>query len=191
MKKIILLVNCFIFIFASYLLAAEKVGKEEQSKFNYLKKEQARFYRMQGLRLQEEGNLGSALQLYQKAAELDPACPEIYNDLGIIYEAYMQPDRAEESYLQAIMLDPELLAAYTNLALLYESRRQLEKAASYWRQRIELGSPDDPWTIKAQQRVQDINLVLSGDPAMQMREQEINDLAREISERRAGQNAGR
>ncbi|MFA5096693.1 MAG: hypothetical protein WC478_05075, partial [Candidatus Omnitrophota bacterium] len=81
--------------------------------------------------------------------------------------------------------------AYTNLALLYESRRQLEKAASYWRQRIEFGSPDDPWTVKAQQRVKDINLALSGDPAMQMREQEINDLAREISERRAGQNAGR
>lgn len=191
MKKIILLVNCFIFIFASYLLAAEKVGKDEQSKLNYLKKEQSRFYRMQGLRLQEEGNLGSALQLYQKAAELDPAYPEIYNDLGIIYEAYMQPDRAEESYLQAIMLDPKLLAAYTNLALLYESRRELEKAASYWQQRIEFGSPDDPWTVKAQQRVKDINLALSGDPATQMREQEIDDLAREISERRAGQNAGR
>ena len=180
LKKIILITNCFIFIFTSYLLAADKVRKVKEPELTELQ-QQARLYRIEGVKFQDTGDVGSALKLYQKAVELDPAYAVVYNDLGIIYEAQMLPDRAEESYLQALRIDPSLLGAYANLALLYESQRQLEKAAYYWKQRVELGNPDDPWTLKAQQRLEDIRLALSGSPMLDVREQDINDLAREVS----------
>jgi len=180
LKKIILIANCFIFLFASYLLAADKVGKAQMDRLGGLD-QQARLYRLEGVKLQDAGDIDSALKLYQKAAELDPGYTDVFNDLGIIYEAQSQLDRAEESYLKAINLDPYFLASYTNLALLYENKRELEKAAYYWKKRAELGNPDDPWTLKAERRLEDVNLILSQNPIMDIREQEINDFTREVS----------
>jgi len=160
LKKIIPIAICCVFISASYLLAAEKVDRNKQPELSSLQ-QQARLYRLEGIKFQDAGDLDSALKLYQKAVELDPAYPDVYNDLGIIYEAKMQPERAEESYLQALKLNPAFLGAYTNLALLYESQRKLDKAAYYWKKRVEFGDPSDPWTLKAKQRLEDVRLALS------------------------------
>ena len=97
---------------------------------------------------------------YQKAIELDPVYTVAYNDLGIIYEAKGQPDRAEDNYLKAIKINPNYLSSYSNLALLYEGKRDLQKAAEYWKRRVELGPVGDPWTEKAKTRLNDIRLVL-------------------------------
>ena len=134
---------------------------------------QARAYRDEGLRAQEIGNLEQAVIWYQKAIELDPAYAVAYNDLGILYEAGGAMDRAEGSYLKAIKVDPTYMSPYTNLAIFYENKRDLDKAAFYWKKRADLGSPFDPWTQKARQRLNDINVVLKGLPsASDAREQD-------------------
>lgn len=140
---------------------------------------QARIYRSQGLELQRAGDLETAMSFYQKAIELDPAYAVAYNDLGVVYEARGLVERAEESYLKSIKVDPNYLSVYSNLALLYENKRQLDKASLYWSKRAELGSPDDPWTQKAKQRLRDINLSQGG--LSESKEQEIIGLMKDIA----------
>lgn len=185
LKKTILIANCLVFLFASYLLAADNVEVDKENELSALQ-QQARLYRIQGVKFQEAGDLDSALKMYQKAAELDPAYAVVYNDLGIVYEAQGEDARAEESYLKALTIDPVLLSACTNLALLYENKRQLEKAVYYWKKRAELGDPNDPWTMKAQQRLEDVQLALSSNPLADVQERDVNNLVREVSNNLAG-----
>lgn len=180
LKKTTLIVSCLIFVFTSYLLASDKVAKDKQHELTGLQ-EQARAYRDEGVKLQELGDIENAIKSYQKAIEVDPAYPDAYNDLGIVYEARGMLERAEESYLQAIRIDPSFLGAYSNLALFYETKRDLANAAYYWKRRVELGDLNDPWTLKAQQRLEDVQLALSQDPLTQMRKSDIVDLMREVS----------
>lgn len=188
LKKVTLIVSCLLFLFTSYLLAADKVSKGEKDELTSLQ-QQARLYRVDGVNFQDSGDLDSALKMYQKAAELDPAYEVVYNDLGVIYEAQKDYDRAEENYLQALKLNPSFLSAYTNLAFLYENERELDKALYYWKKRVELGDPNDPWTMKAKQRLEDVRLVLSQNPMVEIRERDVNDLAREVSNNLAKEKA--
>lgn len=166
-----------LIISGSYLLAADEVDKAEPKDVKSFRL-QARVYRNEGLRAQSLGDLDSALVFYQKAVELDPEYQVVYNDLGIIYEAKGEPERAEASYLKALAIDPYYLSAYSNLALFYESKRDLVNAAEYWKKRYELGNPEDLWTMKAQQRLKDIQLMLAADPLLEVRLKQIRDLTR-------------
>jgi len=192
---IILFFACVSFAFAKNQDAKSNVKKgtggyesvvapEQEKNLTDLQKE-ARSYRAQGLELQRAGDVGGAMSLYQKAIILDSLYAVPYNDLGIIFEASGDIDRAEECYLRCITIDPKYSSAYSNLALLYESVRDIGKAAQYWQKRVELGPPDDPWTLKAKQRLADIRLVLSDSPFEEAREQDVMALIQDISSRKA------
>lgn len=157
---------------------AKKESSWEERNLSELQR-QARQYRRQGVELQRIGNLDTALSLYQKAIELDPVYAIAYNDLGIMYEAKGLLEQAEENYLKSIKIDPRYLSAYSNLALLYENKRNLDKATLYWEKRAELGSPDDPWTERAKQRLEDIGLVREGRTSG-LKEREVIGLMKEI-----------
>ena len=167
----------FFLCVTSFLFAQEPNLTELQK--------QARNYRAQGLELQRAGNIDEAMALYQKAIELDPSYPIAYNDLGILYEGKGFIDGAEECYLKAIKIDPDYLSTYANLALVYENKRDLKKAAFYWEKRLELGSPDDPWTQKARQRLEDIRLVLSERPFEDALEQEVVEFLKDVGSQKA------
>ncbi|MDD4900303.1 MAG: hypothetical protein PHT31_01180 [Candidatus Omnitrophica bacterium] len=143
----------------------------------------ARDYRQQGVVLQDAGNLEDAKAFYQRAVIADPLYAVPYNDLGIIAEAEGDLPSAEEYYLRCIGADPGFLSAYSNLALLYETQRNLKKAQFFWEKRAELGLPDEPWTLKAQQRVEDIKVATGqkqGELAA-LGEKEVADLAEGIA----------
>lgn len=170
--------GCFSLLFAK-TPAKEKIKEEKLSG----SQQQARLYREQGLKLQEKNDLDGAMNLYQKAVVLDPMYAVAYNDLGIIYEAKNLIDRAKQSYLEAVRLDPNFLSAYTNLALLYENKRDLDKAIFYWKKRVQLGSPDDPWTQKAKQRINDIMMV-QGIP-FETKEEKLVTLTKDVLNQKA------
>jgi len=161
-----------------------KRAAEEEQNLSELQKT-ARQYRAQGLAFQNAGDLDSAMGFYQKAIEYDPLYAVVYNDLGVVLEAKGFTDRAEECYKRSIQTDPNYFSAYSNLALLYEGQRDLETAAFYWEKRAKLGMPDDPWTKKARARLNDIRLVLSDKPFEEAQEQEVVDLMRNVSSRKA------
>ncbi|MDD2752910.1 MAG: hypothetical protein PHN59_07230 [Candidatus Omnitrophica bacterium] len=118
----------------------------------------ARDYRQQGITLQSAGNLEDAKSFYQRAVIADPLYAVPYNDLGIIAEGEGDFAAAEEYYLRCIGADPGFLSAYSNLALLYETQRDLKKAAFFWEKRAELGLPEEAWTARAKQRLEDIKI---------------------------------
>jgi tetratricopeptide (TPR) repeat protein len=153
-----------------------------------IKQEQASKYRELGLECQQMGNLAEALSFYQKAIAINPNFAVAYNDLGIVYEAMGSFGRAEENYLKSSKIDPTYSSAYTNLALFYEGQRNLEKAAFYWGKRVEVGTPDDPWTQKAANRLRDIRSSLSNRPFSDEREEDVLGLMKDISENKSGFN---
>ena len=104
---------------------------------------------IKGLALQSSGNLDEALLFYQKAAALNQNYVPAYNQMGIVYEAQGARDKAKKMYLKAMTIDPGYLPVYTNLALVSESMDNKAEAIKYWRKRLELGNPDDPWSKEA------------------------------------------
>ena len=152
---------CLFVLMAHPFVSSQELKPSKPQELSALQK-QARDYREQGYKEQTLGNLENAFSLFQKAVQIDPSYAVAYNDLGVISEIYGRPDAAEQDYLQAIKVGPDFLSAYSNLALLYENKRDLEKAFFYWKRRAELGSPDDPWTQKANKRIKDLMQVIPG-----------------------------
>jgi len=146
--------------------------------------DQAKEYRDKGYAAQLSGDIDAAAEFYTKAISLDPSLAAAYNDLGVIFEMRGDVDRAEENYLRAISIDPVYLNAYTNLALLYENKRDLEKAKAFWKKRAELGYSDDPWVKKANERAEEISLILSKTPMQDLKEKEILRLTEKMSKPR-------
>jgi tetratricopeptide (TPR) repeat protein len=180
-SKIILTISFFLFFCTSLSIAQDNTDNNAKPPELTDLQQQARDYRDQGLKLQDLGDLDAAMKLYQKAAELDPSYAVVYNDLGVIYEMKGMLDRAEASYLQAIRVDPYYLSTYSNLALYYENERELGKALYCWKKRLELGDLNDPWTLKAKQRVEDIRMALSQRPTQDAQEREVVSLMKDVT----------
>lgn len=174
--SIIFILVVFVYIYPPVVLAASELSELQR---------EARANRSEGLRYQNAGDLTTAATFYQRAIEIDPFYSVAYNDLGIISEAQGASARAKELYLKAIEIEPGFLSAYANLALLYEQERDLNKAVYYWGKRVEFGSPGDPWTIKAERRLADINQVLSATPEKAVGQQEVIRLSRQVQAEKA------
>ena len=128
-------------------------------------REQAVAYRIQGYEAQERGEKAEALSLYQKAVALDPSYPAPSNDLGIIREEQGDLKEAEKMYRQALDRNPDYFEAHANLAMLYERMGDKEKAIYHWLKRYQLGDEDDPWTLRAEERLMALG-VLQAYPGM-------------------------
>jgi tetratricopeptide (TPR) repeat protein len=137
------------FLNISYIYAGEAFGI----------KDNAEDYRAKGYEAQQRGDIDTAIEWYQKAAGIKPSYASPHNDLGILFETKGWLDRAEAEYNKALAIDPEYKEVYTNLALLYERKGELEKAAFHWMKRYKLGSPDDPWTQEAKDRLEKLGLI--------------------------------
>ena len=122
-------------------------------------KDSAEDYRAKGYEAQQRGDIDTAIEWYQKAASIKPSYASPHNDLGILFETKGWLDRAEAEYNKALAIDPEYKEVYTNLALLYERKGELERAAFNWMKRYKLGSPDDPWTQEAKDRLEKLGLI--------------------------------
>jgi tetratricopeptide (TPR) repeat protein len=65
-------------------------------------------------------------------------------------------DEARDSYLKALEHNRRYLPATTNLGMLYAKEKQYTLAVQYLKQRVDLGSADDPWTLEAQTQLDQI-----------------------------------
>lgn len=110
--------------------------------------------RNSGLEMQRIGDFDSAAKYYQQALISDPKYATVHNDLGILYEQKGLNEKAKMEYLEALKINPHYVRAHSNLALLYEKSGDNNKAYYHWKQRVQLGRPDDPWTDKAKQRME-------------------------------------
>jgi len=119
----------------------------------------AETYRTNGYNAQQRGDIDTAIEWYQKAIGIKPDYASPHNDLGVLFEIKGWMDRAEAEYNKALAIDPNYKEVYANLALLYERKGELEKAAFNWMKRYKLGSPKDPWTQEAKNRLEKLGLL--------------------------------
>ncbi len=124
-------------------------------------REEAVSYRQEGFERQRQGDLDGAIAAYQKATALDPSYAAPRNDLGVLYEQQGKVQQARQAYEEALAVDPKYLGAHANLALLYERVGEKEKAAFQWLKRYELGEANDPWTIRAEERLTALGILQS------------------------------
>ncbi|NLE65134.1 MAG: tetratricopeptide repeat protein [Elusimicrobia bacterium] len=110
--------------------------------------------RAQGLAAQERGDLSTALFYFLRAVAITPNDPIIQNDVGSACDQLGQIEDAEKAYRKAIELDKDYLPAYANLGFLYSKLGRHDEAIYYLTQRVARGSPDDRWTLEAQQELE-------------------------------------
>ncbi|MDP2981123.1 MAG: tetratricopeptide repeat protein [Candidatus Omnitrophota bacterium] len=120
---------------------------------------EAEQYRTKGYDAQQRGDIDTAIEWYQKAANLRPEYASPHNDLGILFETKGWLDRAEAEYQRALAIDPNYKEVHTNLALLYERKGELEKAAFHWMKRYKLGDSNDQWAQEAKARLEKLGLL--------------------------------
>ena len=91
-------------------------------------------------------NIEFAIQLFQKAIELDPRYASAYAGLGEAYATLYHDydnkeiwlDKAIESAFKALMYDPTLSEAYAALGLAYFSKKSIDEAITSTQKAIEL-----------------------------------------------------
>lgn len=78
---------------------------------------QARF--LKGVIYAEQGNAGSAIEMFRKLTEDYPELPEPHNNLAVVYASQGQYDKARVALEQSIRTHPSYATAYENLGDVY------------------------------------------------------------------------
>jgi len=99
-----------------------------------------------GIHSVDVGQFGPAKKALDKAKELDPKSPLVYNYLGRWAEEQAMLKEAEEHYLKSISLNDNIAFVHLNLGQLYMRIGQLEKAYPTLKKSAELDSTI-PYTL--------------------------------------------
>ena len=92
--------------------------------------------------MNQQDQLTKDIAQFNKQLAVNPEQPEIYLQLGNLYEKKQQWELAIRSYEQAINLNPQLVNAYICLAKVYAAElKNHDKSTNYWYQAIKL-NPD-------------------------------------------------
>ncbi|MHC4214200.1 MAG: tetratricopeptide repeat protein [Planctomycetota bacterium] len=95
--------------------------------------------------LADEGKSDQAIQLYNKALEINPSSVQAITNLGNEYKLQGDSKYALELYNKALTINPSYVKAINNLGYLYKSQGDLNQAAKFYRQATET----DPKFAKA------------------------------------------
>ncbi len=128
----------------------------------------------------EEQDIDGAIALYKQAIKADSKYATPYNDLGVLYEEKGLFDEAEKEYLSALQLNSNYAGVYSNLGSLYEKKGDVQRALAYWEKRSKMGDPDNVWTLRALDKVNELSIVVA----------EVDAIASEGSETVAVTGAG-
>src|SRR4051812_48659353 len=85
----------------------------------------------------QAGRLAEAIELYQRAAAIQPSAP-VYANLAAVYSLVGDLDAAVAAGEQALWLDPKFFSAYNNLANAVMRQGRVEEALALFRRAIEL-----------------------------------------------------
>jgi|CXWL01.1.fsa_nt_gi tetratricopeptide (TPR) repeat protein len=145
-----------VFVLSAFFICTFMIAAFQNSTSYASTREIAEDYHRQGYDAQINDNYSKALAYYYKAAAVDSQNSSYWNDIGLAYESIGDPASAEKAYLRAIKINSSYLAPYANLGHFYKRKQDLVKAIYFFKKRIELGDPADPWTKKAREDLGDV-----------------------------------
>ncbi|MDX1389811.1 MAG: tetratricopeptide repeat protein [Acidobacteriota bacterium] len=100
----------------------------------------ASIYR-EGTRLLKEDDFAGALQLFERARELDPGSSKIWVKIGLARAGLGDTEGAMEAYRRAADLDPGNVKALNNAANVYYRQGRYDEAAEWYLKALEI-DPD-------------------------------------------------
>lgn len=89
------------------------------------------------------GNLQVAETIFLKMAAANPELPGPHANLGMIYSAKGEFDKAEAEFNQALTLKPDLPEVYNQLGILHRNKGQFEQARQNYQAGLKL-APNNP-----------------------------------------------
>lgn len=96
-------------------------------------------FNTQGWDCHTAGQYGDALKYYQKALELCPDFPMVWNNKGLAHFRLGQFELANEACQEAIRLNPLFIKPYSNLGILHcELRKDTKEAISWFKKALAL-----------------------------------------------------
>jgi tetratricopeptide (TPR) repeat protein len=91
-----------------------------------------------GLESFNKGRLPEAAEAFQKAAELDPANPVAFNNLGLAYVRMGRTRDAVDAFESAVSLRPTSANFQYNLARIYQLAKNYPKAIEHYQKTVAL-----------------------------------------------------
>ena len=119
--------------------------------------EATKFYN-QGIDAYTQGNVPSALKLFEQAAKIDPSYADAHYNIGSIHYQNNNYDMAEMAFRNAVKYNPTDFQAKYNLALSLEQKKNYKEALSLYR---EIPATDLKFQ-RAQEKTKEISNYLSG-----------------------------
>jgi tetratricopeptide (TPR) repeat protein len=89
-----------------------------------------------GIAYHQLGDLDNARKYYERAAKLDKAYPEAWNNLGTVYYVRKSYGNAIKNYRKALAIKPNVASVLTNLGTAYLARKQYQEALQYYQQAL-------------------------------------------------------
>jgi len=91
-----------------------------------------------GLVLAERGDVGGAIEQYERAIAIEPSSARAHNNLGVAYEKVGRIDLAIRHLLAATRGEPPYSKAWVNLGNLYVHQGRLDDAIAAYRTAVQL-----------------------------------------------------
>lgn len=98
--------------------------------------EELKDFLARGLRLEDQGSYGEALQVYQEAHERLPDEAAPVHRMGVMYIRLEQRDAARQAFEEAIVLQHEYAPALTNLGNMALEAGDTEQAVQWYKRAI-------------------------------------------------------
>jgi tetratricopeptide (TPR) repeat protein len=114
----------------------------------------AEAYRNLGVLYSDAGQIDQAMQYLKQAATINPASPDMHQDMGVLYLRKQMPNEAIEQFRTALQQQPGHEAATINLAAAYQMKGDLP-AAKQTLQRFlqQFGNSNSPFVETVRQRL--------------------------------------
>lgn len=88
--------------------------------------------------LREVEQHDEALPLLQKAVILAPQRPDLFNDIGMLFQQRMDFAKAASFHKRAIKLDPSFVHAHVNLGVAHKRLGQMDESVAAYRKALEI-----------------------------------------------------
>jgi ribosomal protein S12 methylthiotransferase accessory factor len=116
---------------------------KEAMELNPNSEDRVSIYSYMGACLKDLEKYGEAIQVLEKAAEIDDERTDVYNLLGFCYFKQKAHEKAIEAFQKVIELNPSSAIDYANIASNYRDMGERDKAMQFYKLALELDESID------------------------------------------------